>query len=72
MFRLVGNSETWALESGIQLKEFGIPLAIGIQNPSSTDYKESGIQYLESEIHCVESRIQRLSWVTLLSLHGRN
>lgn len=58
------------LESGIQLKEFGIPLAIGIRNTSSTDFKESGIQYLESEIHSVESRIQRLSWVTLLSLHG--
>ena len=25
------------LESGIQLKESGIPLTIGIQNPSSTD-----------------------------------
>ena len=70
IFRLVGNSETWALESGIQLKEFAIPLAIGIQNPSSTDCKESGIQYLESEIHSVKARIQRLSWITLLSLHG--
>ena len=25
----------WALESGIQLKESGIPQTIGIQNPSS-------------------------------------
>ena len=33
-----------------------ISLAIGIQNPSSTD-KESGIQYLESGIHCMEFRI---------------
>ena len=31
------NAESWALESGIQLKESGIPLTIGIQNPSSTD-----------------------------------
>ena len=31
------NPESWALESGIQLKESGIPLAIGIQNPSSTE-----------------------------------
>ena len=34
----LGNLESWALESGIQLKE-------------------SGIQYLESEMHGVESRI---------------
>ena len=32
------NPESWALESGIQLKKYGIPLTmIGIQNPSSTD-----------------------------------
>ena len=31
------NPESWALESGVQLKESGIPLAIGIENPSSTD-----------------------------------
>ena len=30
------NVESWALESGIQLKESGIPLTIGILNPSST------------------------------------
>ena len=69
----VGNPESWALESRIQLKESGIPLTIGIQNPSSTD-KESEIQYLESGgIHGVESspesRIQNpsLSWILL---HG--
>ena len=34
----LGNPKSWALvESGIQLKEFWIPLTIGIQNPSSTD-----------------------------------
>ena len=32
--------ESWAFESRIQLKELGIPLTIGIRNPSSTD-KES-------------------------------
>ena len=37
------NPESWALESGIQLKESGIPLTIGIQNLSSAD-KESGIR----------------------------
>ena len=31
------NSESWALQSGIQLKESGIPLTIRFQNPSSTD-----------------------------------
>ena len=44
------------LESVIQLKDEGIPLAMPIQNPSSTD-KQSGIQYLEPRIHVVESRI---------------
>ena len=43
------NPKSWALESGIQLKGSGIPLTIGIQNPSATD-KEPGIQYLESGI----------------------
>ena len=37
------NPGSRALESGIQLKEFGIPLTIGIKNPSSTDLK-SGIR----------------------------
>ena len=31
------NVESWVLESEIQLKESGIPVPIGIQNPSSTD-----------------------------------
>lgn len=39
------------------LKESGIPLIIGIRNPDSPD-KESEIQYLDSCIHCVKSRIQ--------------
>ena len=33
----LGNPESWALESGKQLKESGIPLTIEIQNPSYTD-----------------------------------
>ena len=46
-------------ESRIQLKESEFPLMIGIliQNPSSTDI-ESGIQYLQSGIHSVKSRMQ--------------
>ena len=31
------NPESWALESGRQLKESGIRLTIGIRNPSFTD-----------------------------------
>ena len=41
------ESRILALECGIQLKESGISLSIGIQNPSSSDK--------ESEIHGVES-----------------
>ena len=32
--RNLGNSESWALKSGIQLKKSGIPQTIGILNPS--------------------------------------
>ena len=49
--------ESGALESGIQLKESGIPLTIGIGNPSSID-KEPGFGAWKSGIHCAESRIQ--------------
>ena len=51
----VWNSESWALESGIQHKDSGILLTIGIRNPSSTD-EESGI-------HSVESN-PRLPWIS--------
>ena len=40
---LLVNPESWALESGIQLKESRIQLPVGIWNSSSTDNK-SGIQ----------------------------
>ena len=37
-FQNLGNPvESWALESGIQLKESEIPLTNGIHNPSPTD-----------------------------------
>ena len=36
------------VESGQRLKESGIPLTIGVQNPSSTN-KKFGFHYLESE-----------------------
>ena len=61
-FRNVGtfclwNPESWALECRIQLKESGIPLRIGIRNPSFTG-KESVLQHLESGIHGAEPRMQ--------------
>ena len=45
------------VESGIQLKQFGIPQKIGNRNLSSID-KDRGIQWPESGIHGVEPRIQ--------------
>jgi len=54
------NPKSWPLGLGIQLKESGILLTIGNHNPSST--AKNGVQFLESGIHGVESRIQlRLS-----------
>ena len=46
------NPESKTLEFVIQHKESGIPLKIGVQNPSSPD-KKSRIQYLESWIQSV-------------------
>ena len=46
------NPESWSLKSGIQLKESGISLSIGIQDPSSSDK--------ESEIHGVESTSKKV------------
>ena len=55
----LGNvfSESWALESGIQYKESGIPLTRGIRNPGKFRWQE------ESRIHVVESTIQ--DWIPL-------
>ena len=56
------NPESWALKSGIQLKESGISIAI--QNPSSSDK--------ESEIHGVESTSKMsLSWIPLQRAKSR-
>ena len=66
LFVETGIREVFLVDSGnlgfgirntLELKESGIPLTIKIRNPSSTD-KETGFQYLESEIHGVESKIQ--------------
>ena len=71
IFLLVEYAESWAFESGIQLKESGMPLTIEIQNPGSTD--KDWNQYLESVIHsAVESRIQNclgLPYMGTLSIY---
>ena len=59
------SGKSLPVESGIQeiflvefqILGFGIPITIWIRIRNSTD-KESGIQFLESGIHDVESRIQ--------------
>ena len=53
------DPKSWVMETGIQLKPSGIPLAIVVRNPISAN-KESGIQLLVSWIHLVQSRI--LAW----------
>ena len=64
---LLWNQESWHLESGIQLKESGIPLEIGIRKPTFTD-KETKIHYREPGIHSMDSRIQDcFNWIPL---HG--
>ena len=51
------NSESWALESGIQLKESGIPLMINMQN-LIVPLAKTRVNFLESGDHGRESRIQ--------------
>ena len=50
-------AKKWVLESGIQLKESGIPFTIGIQNPNST-HKVRNPVYLQSGIDSLETKIQ--------------
>lgn len=50
------NTESWALEFGTQLKASGIPLAIGIQTPSSIDKGWNPVPGI---------RIPGLSWMPL-------
>ena len=59
-------AESGILGSRIRNTVQGIPmpLTIGIEIPSSTG-KELGIRYLESGVSGVESRIQKLSWVSI-------
>ena len=60
------NREFWALESGIQLKEFRIPLRIGIQNPSSTDEDWNQLSGIRNPRRGIQN--PRLSWIPLI--HG--
>ena len=59
------NPESWALESGIQLKESGIPLTIGIQNPSSTDKDWNPVPSIRNPRCGIQN--SSLSWILL---HG--
>ena len=61
----------FCLESGIQLKETGIPLTIEMRNPSSTD-KESGMQYslLSGAIVETLSSCLQKDTLGLLSVYG--
>ena len=52
------------MESGIQLKESGIPLTIVIQNPSSTDKYWNPVPRIRN-LQC-GIRNPRLSWIPLL------
>ena len=54
------NPESWALESGIQLKESRIPLTISYDwNPESTKSTDKAQNPVPGiRIHSVESRIQ--------------
>ena len=64
---LLWNEESWHLESGLQLKESGIPLEIRIRKTTFTD-KETKFHYQEPGIHSMDSRIQDcFNWIPL---HG--
>ena len=53
---MLENPQSWALESGIQLNESKSHEQL--QSRFQVPLTETGIQYLESGIHGVESRIQ--------------
>ena len=57
------NLESWALESGIQLKESGILLTIRIQNPSSTDKDWNQVPGIRNPLCGIQN--PRLSWIPL-------
>ena len=63
--RKIFLAESGILGSRIRHTVQGIPMPLtsGIEISSSTG-KELGIHYLESEVSGVESRIQKLSWMS--------
>ena len=61
----VWNPESWVLECGILLKESGIPLTIGIQDPSSTDKYWNPVTGIRNPRREIQN--PRLSWIPL---HG--
>ena len=58
------NPESWAFESGIQLKESGIPLTIGIQNLSSTDKDWNPVPGIRNPRSGIQN--PKLSWILLV------
>jgi len=54
-----------ALESGIQVEESGMPLTIGIQNPSPTDNDWNPAPGIQNPRRGIQN--PRLSWIPL---HG--
>ena len=61
---LLWNSESWALESGIQHKESGMSLMIGIWNPTNDWNPESNTWNPESTVWNPESKtvLDSLKW----------
>ena len=57
------NPEYWALESGTHLKDSGIPLTIGIQNPSSSDKEWNSVPWIWNLRHRIKN--SRLYWFPL-------
>ena len=63
----LGNPESWALESGKQLKESGILLTIKIQNPSFTDKDRNTVARIRNPLRGIHN--PKLSCIPL---HGAN
>ena len=62
------NPESWGLESGIQLKESGILLTIGIQNPSSTDKYGNPVPGIRNPQRLLQN--PRQPWIPLHGVNG--
>ena len=62
------NPEPWALESGIQLKESGILLKLGIQNPNFTDKDRNPVPGIRNPGRGIQNPWLSLHGVTTLPL----